>query len=228
MSGSPPPAGTEPAAAAQVFGAQLGLARRYADLLASAGVQRGLLGPRETDRVWDRHLLNSAVLTDLVPAGARVVDVGSGAGLPGLVMAIRRPDLRADLIEPMQRRVDFLTETVEQLGLGDRVRVVRGRAEDAEIVRRAGNADWVVARAVAPLDRLVRWCLPLLSARGRLLALKGAGVAEEAQLHATALRRSGARLAGIERLGDDVLVRCTWVAVVTRGPAKAKVQGRAR
>ncbi|MDT4918104.1 MAG: rRNA (guanine527-N7)-methyltransferase [Pseudonocardiales bacterium] len=211
-----------PAAAAQVFGAGLPLAQRYAGRLATDGVERGLLGPRETGRLWDRHLLNSAVLTDLVPVGARVVDVGTGAGLPGVVMAIRRPDLRVDLVEPMQRRVEFLIETVDELGLGDRIRVVRGRADDAETVRRVGGADWVVARAVAPLDRLVRWCLPLLSARGRLLALKGAGVAAEAQQHAVALRRSGAQVASIEQLGDGVLMQCTWVAVVTRRPAKAK------
>jgi 16S rRNA (guanine527-N7)-methyltransferase len=186
-------------------------------------VLRGLIGPREVDRLWERHLLNSAILTDLVPAGARVVDVGSGAGLPGLPMAIRRADLRVDLVEPMLRRTDFLAEVVDELGLRDSVRVVRGRAESAEVAGVVGNSDWVVARAVAPLDRLVRWCLPLLSAKGRLLALKGAGAAAEVERDAAALRRGGARVEAVEELGGEVLGERTWVVVVTRaGRAKAR------
>jgi 16S rRNA (guanine527-N7)-methyltransferase len=210
------PAETVPPAAAQVFGDRLPLARRYAALLATDGVERGLIGPRELDRLWERHLLNCAVLTDVVPLGARVVDVGSGAGLPGLVMAIRRPDLRLELVEPMQRRVDFLEEATDVLGLGPAVRVIRGRADDAAVVARAGAADWVVARAVAPLDRLVRWCLPLLSSSGRLLALKGSGVRREVQEHRVALRRAGAHVAEVTELGDGVLQQTTWVAVVVR------------
>jgi 16S rRNA (guanine527-N7)-methyltransferase len=207
---------TAPAPAAELFGARVDLARRYADRLAGDGVLRGLIGPREADRIWERHLLNSAVLTDLLPMGARVVDVGSGAGLPGLAMAIRRPDLRLDLVEPMQRRTDFLAEVVEELGLGSAVRVIRGRADDPDVVRQVGNSDWAAARAVAPLDRLVRWCLPLLSARGRLLALKGSGVAAEVQQHRAALRRLGARVVEVAELGGEVLQQTTWVAIVTR------------
>lgn len=205
-----PPAGLE------LFGARLPLAERYAARLAGPGVLRGLIGPREAARLWDRHLLNSAILTDLVPDGARVVDVGSGAGLPGVPMAIRRPDLAVDLVEPMQRRVTFLTEVSAELGATVGMRVVRGRADDVEVVRRVGGADWVVARAVAPLDRLVRWCLPLLSPNGRLLALKGAGAAEEAEQHAQAIETSGARLASVEQLGNGVLRDPTWVVVVER------------
>jgi 16S rRNA (guanine527-N7)-methyltransferase len=212
-----------PAAAEVLFGERRALAVQYCDRLAGDGVLRGLIGPREADRMWERHLLNSAILTDLLPADARVVDVGSGAGLPGVPMAIRRPDLRVDLVEPMQRRVAFLSEVVDELGLAGSVRVVRGRADDPEVIRVVGNSDWVVARAVAPLDRLVRWCLPLLSARGRLLALKGAGAADEADRHADALRTCGARVEAVKQPGGDVLGERTWVVVVVRtGRAKAR------
>jgi 16S rRNA (guanine527-N7)-methyltransferase len=205
-----------PPAAEALFGDRLELAVRYRDRLAGDGVVRGLIGPREAERLWERHLLNSAILTELLPAAARVVDVGSGAGLPGVPMAIRRPDLRVDLVEPMQRRTQFLSEVVDELGLAGAVRVVRGRADEAAVTRVAGDVDWVVARAVAPLDRLVRWCLPLLSPRGRLLALKGAGAAEEAAHHAGALRACGARVEAVEQLGGDVLGERTWVVVVAR------------
>lgn len=212
-----------PPAAGGVFGDRLPLAERYAARLAGDGVLRGLIGPREATRLWDRHLLNSAILTDLLPPGARFVDVGSGAGLPGLPMAIRRPDLRVDLVEPMQRRVNFLTEVVQELELADVVRVVRGRADDPEVASRVGNCDWVVARAVAPLDRLVRWCLPLLSDRGRLLALKGAGGADEAVQHEVALQRCGASVAAVRQLGGTLLNERTWVVVVERATqAKAR------
>ena len=214
-----------PAAARSLFGDRSELALRYRDRLAGDGVVRGLIGPREAARLWERHLLNSAILTDLVPNGARVVDVGSGAGLPGLPMVIRRPDLQLDLVEPMQRRTQFLNEVVGDLGLTGSIRVIRGRADDPDVVRVAGNSDWVVARAVAPLDRLVRWCLPLLSARGRLLALKGAGAPDEAARHAAALRAAGARVEAVEQLGGDVLGERTWAVVVTRaGRAKARGQ----
>lgn len=179
------------ALAAEVFGAQLGLAQRYAELLTGPGIERGLVGPREPGRIWERHLLNCAALSPLLPPDARVVDVGSGAGLPGLVLAVRRPDLRVDLVESLRRRTDFLTEVVEGLGLGDRVRVIRGRVEDPEVVARVGQAQWVTARALAPLDRLASWCLPLLAPGGRLLAMKGARAESEVREHAVALRRVG-------------------------------------
>lgn len=210
------PTAAIPASAAALFGGRLPLAVRYRDRLAGDGVVRGLIGPREAERLWNRHLLNSAILTDLLPDGARVVDVGSGAGLPGVPMAIRRSDLRVDLVEPMQRRAQFLAEIVDELGLNRSVRVIRGRADDRDVVRLAGDSDWVVARAVAPLDRLVRWCLPLLSVRGRLLALKGAGAVDEADRHAAALEACGARIEAIEQLGGGVLGERTWVVVVVR------------
>ena len=196
-------------AAATLFGSRLPVAQRFAELLAHDGIVRGLIGPREADRIWERHLLNCAVLTDLLPDRAHVVDVGSGAGLPALVLAIRRPDLSVDAVEPLERRCAFLREAVDSLDLTDRVRVVRGRAEQQEVRALVGNADWVTARAVAPLDQLVRWCLPLLRAGGTLLALKGRRAAAELQQHADAIRKSGgtdARVVTREVPGlDDVV-----------------------
>src|SRR4051794_22045516 len=163
-----------PAVAYDVFpGESFAPARTFAELLAGPGVVRGLLGPREVPRIWDRHVLNCAVVSDLFPPSARVVDVGSGAGLPGIPLALRRPDLRIDLVEPLQRRCTFLTEVVDALELGNRVQVVHGRAEERSVQGEVGDAAWVTARAVAPLDRLAGWCLPLLGAGGTLVALKG-------------------------------------------------------
>jgi 16S rRNA (guanine527-N7)-methyltransferase len=166
----------------------------YAHLLASAGVERGLIGPREVPRLWDRHLLNCAVVVPLVPSGADVIDVGSGAGLPGIVWAIARADIRVTCLEPLQRRAAFLDEVVSALDLGGRVQVVRARAED--IVRGRGpvtslRARVVTARAVAPLERLAGWTVPLVQPGGELLALKGRTAAEEVQASAAVLERLG-------------------------------------
>jgi 16S rRNA (guanine527-N7)-methyltransferase len=224
------PAGDEgcgaPDPASAVFGDRLSLAEAYRARLAADGIIRGLIGPREADRLWDRHLLNCAVLTDLVPVGARVVDVGSGAGLPGLPMAIRRADLQVDLIEPMQRRTDFLAEVVSLLGLTDSVRVIRGRADDPAVLREAGNSAWVVARALAPLDRLARWCLPLLGPGGRLLALKGAGVAAEIDAHREELRRLGAEGIGVRQIGGEWLAEPVTVVEIGRVSARSAVRQR--
>jgi 16S rRNA (guanine527-N7)-methyltransferase len=160
--------------AQEVYGAQYLLVSRYVDILTSTGVEWGLLGPRETARVWDRHILNSAALTGLVAIDSSVGDVGSGAGLPGIPLALLRPDLRVTLIEPLLRRSTFLAQTVEQLGIADRVQVVRSRAEDHQ-----QTYDVVVARAVAPLDRLIGWCNPLRAASGVILALKGESAPNE-------------------------------------------------
>lgn len=202
--------------AAAVFGDRLEVAEDYARLLANDGLVRGLLGPREADRIWDRHLLNSAVLTDLLPTEAFVVDVGSGAGLPGIPMAIRRPDLSLVLVEPLLRRSDFLEEAVLRLGLESQVRVIRGRAEEKPVRDELGPVDWVTARAVAPLDRLVRWCLPLLRPGGRLLALKGARAEEEVATHRAAVNRLGGDPIDVIQLGGEVLAEPTWVVGVTR------------
>jgi 16S rRNA (guanine527-N7)-methyltransferase len=213
--------GAPPPAAGAVFGDRLDLAQRYAARLAGDAVTRGLIGPREAGRLWERHLLNSAVLADFLPPGVRIVDVGSGAGLPGLVLAIRRPDLRVDLVEPMQRRIEFLDEVIGELGLSAAVRAIRGRADDAAVLSAVGDSDWVVARAVAPLDRLVRWCFPLLSSSGTLLALKGASAADELARHRSALLRLGARRLDVCPAGDGVLEARTWVVVVSRGDGSA-------
>lgn len=177
---------TSPARAREVFGSRLPIAQAYADLLATDGVVRGLIGPREVPRLWDRHLLNSAAVVHRVPQSASVADVGSGAGLPGLVWAIARPDLGVTLIEPLLRRTVFLDAAIEALRL-DNVFVLRARAED---VRQ--TFDVVTARAVAPLDRLGRWCLPLVRPGGVLLALKGRTAADEVKAATATLRRLGA------------------------------------
>jgi 16S rRNA (guanine527-N7)-methyltransferase len=220
-------AAPEPPGAAVLFGPRIGLARRFADQLATAGVARGLLGPREVPRLWERHLINCALVTDLLPEATRIVDVGSGAGLPGIAMAIRRPDLRIDLVESLQRRVDFLTETVTLLGVSENVRVVRGRAEDRAVIDAVGSAQWVTARAVAPLDRLAKWCLPLLAPGGTLLAIKGATAADEARQHAAAIGRLGGSapetvLVGTESTGEMVAV------VVVRQTGRTGGSGRRR
>lgn len=154
---------------------RLSLAARYTELLATEGVVRGLIGPREAPRLWDRHILNSAVLAEAIPASASVCDIGTGAGLPGLVVAIARPDLRVTLVEPLLRRTTFLDEVVAELGL-EHVRVVRGRAEDLHGVE---TFDVVTSRAVAPLERLLGWSMPLVSPTGALVAMKGRSVHDE-------------------------------------------------
>jgi 16S rRNA (guanine527-N7)-methyltransferase len=169
-------AAPDPAVAAEVFGlGPLTALAEYAGMLASEGVTRGLIGPREVPRLWDRHLVNCGLLARLVPQGVGVADLGSGAGLPGLVLALARPDLRVTLIEPMARRVAFLTEAVESLRL-DGVTVVRGRAEEWSGPERF---DVVTARALAPLPKLLTWGLPLVARDGVLLAMKGASAADE-------------------------------------------------
>ncbi|PIE99156.1 MAG: 16S rRNA (guanine(527)-N(7))-methyltransferase RsmG [Propionibacterium sp.] len=148
--------------------------KRYVDILRSKGIEWGLVGPKEADRIWDRHILNSLALTDLIPEGSQIADVGSGAGLPGIPLAIVRPDITVTALEPLLRRVNFLTETVEELDLTSQFIVNRTRAEDCH-----DTFDAVVCRAVAPLDRLIRWCHPLLGNTGILYALKGSSAADE-------------------------------------------------
>src|SRR3954466_11675743 len=164
-----------PPTAREVLGDALPLAERYTDFLAGPGVERGLIGPREVERLWDRHVLNCAVVAELVPESAEVIDVGSGAGLPGIVLAIMRTDLSVTLLEPLLRRTVFLQECVDLLGLPNVV-VRRARAEEAAD---EFAADIVTARAVAPLERLAGWALPLLRPGGELLALKGERAAVE-------------------------------------------------
>lgn len=201
-----------PPSAVDVFGERLPLAVAFGQRLATDGLLRGLIGPREVPRLWERHLLNCAVVTELVPSGARVVDVGSGAGLPGLAMACRRGDLRVELVESLVRRVAFLGEIVGALGLDETVRVVHGRAEDPAVREAVGQAGWVTARAVAPLERLVRWCVPLLRPGGTLLAIKG----EQADLEVAGIRQTKGVDVSVVRCGVGILDTPVNVVAVRR------------
>ncbi|WP_242908644.1 16S rRNA (guanine(527)-N(7))-methyltransferase RsmG [Actinomadura terrae] len=187
--------------AREVFGDALPVAERYAAFLADAGVERGLIGPREVDRLWERHLINCAVVAEAIPDGAQVVDVGSGAGLPGIVLAIVRPDLRVTLLEPLLRRTNFLNECVELLGLPN-VEVRRARAEE---VAKEFSVDVATARAVAPLDRLAKWALPLLRPGGELLALKGERAAAELEEARPVLKRFGVQTTELLQVGRGMV-----------------------
>ncbi len=190
-----PPA---PALARGVFADRLELATRFAALLADDGVVRGLIGPREAPRLWERHLLNCALLADALPVDVDVCDIGSGAGLPGLVLAIRRPDLRVTLVEPLLRRTTFLSEVVERLSL-NRVEVVRARAEELHGTR---EFSVVTSRAVAPLGRLLDWSMPLVRQHGHLVAMKGSSAQEEVEASGRELRRHGAGTVEVLTFGD--------------------------
>ncbi|OBJ68149.1 16S rRNA (guanine(527)-N(7))-methyltransferase RsmG [Mycobacterium sp. 1274756.6] len=210
--------GEPPEAAGAAFGDRLGIAERYAELLAGPGVERGLIGPREAGRLWERHLLNCVAVADLLEPGERVVDVGSGAGLPGLALAIARPDLSITLVEPLLRRTRFLQEAVEDLGVD--VAVVRGRAEEPAVRERVGGADVVVSRAVAALDRLTRWSLPLLRAGGRMIALKGERAADEVAEHRRGMIAQGAVDVRVRKCGEAFLAVPATVVVAVRGQDK--------
>lgn len=215
----------EGAAVAAVFGERVELARRFVAHLATTGVSRGLLGPREVPRLWERHVLNCAVAERVIPRGASVVDVGSGAGLPGVAVAILRPDLQMTLLEPLLRRVEWLEEVIGDLEL-TQVSVTRGRAE--EFAGRLG-ADVVLARAVASLGVLAGWCLPLLRPGGELVALKGRTAAEELADSEAVLRGAGAASWEVLRVGEDVLAEPTTVIRVVAGSGQRPVRrGRGR
>lgn len=191
---------------------RLPLAERYTELLATEGVVRGLIGPREAPRLWDRHVLNSAVLEEAIPAGVSVCDIGTGAGLPGLVLAIARPDLRVTLVEPLLRRTTFLDEVVDELDL-DHVTVVRARAEE---LHSEATFDVVTSRAVAPLERLLGWSMPLVAPTGSLVAMKGRSVHDEIESTRDALRawRCGEPTVlevGVDKIDPPTtLVRVPW------------------
>ncbi|MBQ0891909.1 16S rRNA (guanine(527)-N(7))-methyltransferase RsmG [Micromonospora sp. U56] len=223
-------------AARTLFGDRLDLAAAYAELLATDGVVRGLIGPREAPRIWDRHLLNCAAVAERIPEGASVIDVGSGAGLPGLVLAIARPDLQVILVEPLARRTSFLIEAVQQLGLAKTVRVFRGRADEAATDATGTgpfSADVVTSRAVAPLDRLSGWCLPLAVPGGRLIALKGSSAADEIAEHAETVDRLGGGEPSVHLCGVGVIDPPTTVVEivrerVVRPPSAKKAPKRSR
>lgn len=181
--------------AAAVFGERFETVCRYVDILGDRGVAWGLVGPREAERLWERHILNSVAISGLIGQGLSVIDVGSGAGLPGIPLAILRPDLNVVLLEPLLRRYEFLVDVVTELGLDEQMGVWRGRAEDQDEV-----FDVVTCRAVAPLEKLLRWCTPLFYPDGQLLALKGESAAEE-------LLENRALLARSNLVGDVVTVR---------------------
>jgi 16S rRNA (guanine527-N7)-methyltransferase len=185
----------------QYFPGQEGAIRTYAELLTTAGIERGLIGPREGERIWERHIFNCLPVTQLLPQGASLFDIGSGAGLPGIVIALARPDLKVTLIEPLERRVEFLNEAVAAIAAGwVEIEVIRGRAQDVK-----KSADFVTARAVAPMDKLKKMCWHMVKTGGSLLAMKGESAANEmvgvkgAELHEI-------KLEGIE-LGRVISVR---------------------
>lgn len=203
-----------------VFGERLGLAESYAELLSGTAVEWGLIGPHEVGRLWERHLVNCAVVSELIPQNASVIDVGSGAGLPGVVLAIVRPDLRITLVEPLLRRSNFLSHAVEQLGLD--VRVVRGRAEDRAVVTEIGGADIVTARAVAPLSKLMGWCLPLAVVGGVVLALKGESASVELDRDRTAVVHAGGGELEVVECGVGVVDVPTRVVKAVRQPPRRR------
>lgn len=223
-----------PAEADDVFGEALPVAVHYARILADQGVLKGLIGPREVERLWERHLINCAVVAELIPENSTVIDLGSGAGLPGLVLAIVRSDLSVTLLEPLLRRTTFLSACVEELRLPN-VEVRRARAEDV-----IGDyaADVVTARAVAPLDRLSMWAVPLLRPGGQLLALKGERAAGELEEATPVLHKLGVRTTELLQVGQGkVDPPTTIVRVVAEGaraasgttgapPQRAKEQAR--
>lgn len=218
-----PPA---PEVALGVFSHHLPQAERYAGLLASEGVLRGLIGPREVPRLWERHLINCALLGEAVGTGLDVCDVGSGAGLPGLVLAFSRPDLRVTLVDPLLRRTTFLEEAVRELGLPN-VEVVRCRAEELHGQR---DFDVVTSRAVAPLGRLLAWSMPLVRRGGALVAMKGSSVRRELDEATEELRRYGAGAVSVEEHGGEIVEQPTTVLTVQATLAsglQAKSRGRA-
>ncbi|MPY97715.1 MAG: 16S rRNA (guanine(527)-N(7))-methyltransferase RsmG [Actinophytocola sp.] len=205
-----------PDIARRVFGDHVDRAEKFADFLIEHGVVRGVIGPREVDRLWDRHLLNSAVLAERVADGARVIDVGSGGGFPGMPLAIARPDVDVVLLEPMARRIGWLYDVVERLDLPN-VTVVRGRAEEKPTRKAIGTADVVTARAVAPLGKLARWCLPLVRRDGELLALKGDSAAAEIERDGQQIRSANGFDPVVLRCGEGVLERPTTVVRIRKG-----------
>ena len=206
-----PPA---PGAAKTVFGPRLDLAQRYAELLADTGVEWGLLGPHEIERIWERHLLNCGVVAELLEPGERVADIGSGAGLPGVALAIAEPRLDVVLIESLLRRSEFLRMVVTELGLG--VEVLRGRAEDRAVRESAGGCDAVVSRAVASLDKVARWSMALLRPGGRMLAIKGERAPAELREHRRVLTSLGAADVRVVECGVKHLSPPTTVVVARR------------
>ena len=213
-------------AAQTIFGDRLDLAQRYVEHLATSGTERGLIGPREVPRLWSRHVLNCAVIESQIAEGRHVADVGSGAGLPGLCLAIARPDLELTLIEPLERRVIWLQEVVDDLGL-DNVTIMRTRAELAVGMV---DADVVTARAVSALSNLAGLTIPLLAGKGEVVAIKGRSAGEEIEKAAKTIRKLGGTQTSVVLVGEGLLEEPTTVVrIVVNKPQKiAKHQPGAR
>lgn len=206
--------GPTPPAAHRVFGDRVNLAEAYARSLASDGIERGLIGPREVPRIWERHVLNSAAVEKAIPRDVRVVDIGSGAGLPGIPLAIARPDLSVQLLEPLLRRTVYLEGIVRELGLNCSVH--RGRAEDPKVVNELGGADVATSRAVAPLGKLTTWSLPLVRVGGSMVALKGSSIAEEIVRDAKQIEKVGGGQPSTLLVGSELLDEPTHVVCIER------------
>lgn len=213
---------TPPSSVDALFGERVEQARAYVRWLESAGIERGLMGPREMGRLWSRHVLNCSVVGELIPHEASLADVGSGAGLPGIPIALARPDLHVTLVEPLLRRADFLNEVVDDLALSESVSVVRSRAEDLGSDR---QFDAVTARAVAPMGKLATWTLPLVRRGGILLAMKGESVDEELRESSSVLETMGATSWTVQSVGVGVVEPPTVVAVVRRDGTPAAAGG---
>lgn len=197
--------------AGEVFGDRLDLANAYHDSLATTAAERGFIGPKEVDRLWERHILNCAVIGEAFAEGLSVADVGSGAGLPGIPLAIARPDLSLTLIEPLLKRSVYLREVTQQLGL-DNVTVIRGRAEEQQ----RGTFDAVTSRAVAPLGKLAGWSLPLVKHGGVMVAMKGASVSDELQRDQKEITAAGGKDAEIFTVGAALPQPTTLIRIVRR------------
>lgn len=203
--------GTSPPDAARIiFGDRLEVVSTYVDMLSDAGVVRGLIGPREVPRLWERHILNCGVVAPALPAGASVADIGSGAGLPGMVWAIARPDVAMTLIEPLLRRTSFLEEVASDLGV-DNVTVLRSRAEDVRT-----QYDIVTSRAVAALDKLARWSLPLVRPGGQMWAIKGSSAAEEIREAQSTVRAAKGTNARVTTYGEGVVDTPTTMVMIDK------------
>lgn len=196
----------EEAQALEVFGDAAGAAEAYWEMLCTTGIDHGLIGPREVPRMWVRHVLNCAVIEELVPQGASVMDVGSGAGLPGIPLALARPDLQVTLVEPLQRRCRWLETTISELGIP--VEVANCRAEE---LHGQAYADVVVSRAVAPLGKLLRWCVPMVQKPGAVLAIKGQSAPEEVEKSRKALSALKLRDVTVRSVGVEILPTPTTV-----------------